>query len=32
MVLELAAMASIAITMSIVMKSAVMRALAHVQS
>lgn len=32
MVLVLAAMASIAMTMSIVMKSAVMRALAHIQS
>lgn len=32
MVLELVVMASIAMTMSIVMKSAVVRALAHIQS
>lgn len=32
MVLELVVMASIAMTMSIVMRSAVMRALAHIQS
>lgn len=32
MVLELVVMASIAMTMSIVMRSAVMRALTHIQS